>query len=418
MMDQCDYGFAEAVPVPFGILGPGNEIRAWNSRLEMLTGLSAGVVIGSSLAELAPALGEALEVLAGTGEPVSVPLSLLSRDDTVACNRSALTIKLKPFHAPDGAVAGTAVLASCEGEVFHGLDDIFNFIQSLSRDDMLYEQAAERIEERQQKILQSEKLAGIGHLAAGVAHEINNPVGYIYSNLNALRDYVSDVVTLIDGLDAIRAMAGENRQVADYVDGLKRRADLDFLKDDLVNVVSESLDGVERVKQIVKSLKDFSHIDDNEFTRYDVIDGIEATLKVANNEIKYKADISRDYGPAEVIECLPSQINQVILNLLVNAAQAMSERGTITLRTGGDTTGVWFEVEDTGCGIEEPALKRLFEPFYTTKPVGQGTGLGLSLSYSIVRKHGGDITVRSRPGQGTCFRVRLPREQQAVEKIA
>lgn len=416
-MDNCDYGFAEAIPVPFGIVDGNGVVRAWNSRMGKLTGFAADAVSGRPLADLGASFAGAVDAVTEGRRSVSLPLAMARDPDASGVGR-ALSIKLKPLFNGDGALDRIVLLASCEGDVFHGYDDIFNFIQSLSRDDLLYDQAAERIEERQQKIMQSEKLAGIGHLAAGVAHEINNPVGYIYSNLNAMKDYVSDVVTLIDGLETIRGMAEGNGRLQEYVDNLKRHADLDFLKGDLVNVVSESLDGVERVKQIVKSLKDFSHIDDNEFTRYDVVEGLEATLKVANNEIKYKADVQREYGSTEVIECLPSQINQVILNLLVNAAQAMRERGTITLRTGSDGKGVWFEVEDTGCGIEDKDVKRLFEPFYTTKPVGQGTGLGLSLSYSIVRKHGGDISVRSRPGTGTCFRVWLPRDQEDVEKIA
>lgn len=410
----------ETVPVPFAALDADGVFYIWNGRMERLCGLSSSDVNGRSYQSFSPGMSNLVARVRQGGNEAASPLFDIFPETSslTAFPMDVCPLMLKAVPLGENANAGIALVVGCSADVFHGYDDIFNFVQSLSRDELLYERVSERIEERQQKILQSEKLAGIGHLAAGVAHEINNPVGYIYSNLNAMRDYVGDVVYLMDAFDKLAEMVDADSDVGRYIDSVKRRTDMDFLKNDMHGVVAECIDGVERVKQIVQSLKDFSHIDDNEFAEYNLIDGIEATLKVANNELKYKADLVREFGPPENIECLPSQINQVILNLLVNSAQAMKERGTITLRTGGDNRGVWFEVEDTGSGISEDNLNRLFEPFFTTKPVGQGTGLGLSLSYSIVKKHGGDIKVRSRVGEGTAFRVWLPRRQQSVEQIA
>jgi len=169
---------------------------------------------------------------------------------------------------------------------------------------------------------------------------------------------------------------------------------------------------LQRVTRIVQDLKDFSHVDESERMWANLEQGLESTLNVVWNEIKYKAEVIREYAGIPEIECLPSQINQVFMNLLVNAGQAIEEQGHITLRTGQDEDNVWVEVADDGQGIQPEHLERIFEPFFTTKPVGKGTGLGLSLSYGIVRKHGGHIEVESPAGKGTCFRVVLPKRFQ------
>ena len=163
------------------------------------------------------------------------------------------------------------------------------------------------------------------------------------------------------------------------------------------------------MRKIVSDLKDFSRVDQAQWQDADLNAGIECTLNVVWNELKYKAEVVRAYDPSLLrVACLPAQINQVVMNLLVNAAHAIAERGVITVRTGHDAGWVWIEVEDSGSGMPPEVQKHIFDPFYTTKPVGKGTGLGLSISYDIVRKHGGRIEVRSEPGQGSCFRVCLP----------
>ncbi len=188
---------------------------------------------------------------------------------------------------------------------------------------------------------------------------------------------------------------------------------MDYLKEDIPALLKESRDGIVRVKQIVADLKDFSRVDSTqEWEWADIRTGLNSTLNIVSNEIKYRADVVKEYGELPRIKCLPPQLNQVFMNLLVNAAQATPEgkHGTITIRCGAEADGVWVEISDTGAGIPEKILKQIFDPFFTTKPIGKGTGLGLSLSYGIVQKHGGTIKVASEVGVGTTFRISLPIE--------
>ena len=267
----------------------------------------------------------------------------------------------------------------------------------------------------QDQLLQSEKMASIGQLAAGVAHEINNPIGYVHSNLGTLRDYTRNLFKLLDSYESALVDAplaeGKRREL----DDLRKRLEIDFLAQDLPQLVAESAEGIERVRKIVQDLKDFSHIGHGDaWETADLHRGLDSTINIVWNEIKYKADVQRDFGELPPVQCLPSQINQVFLNLLVNAAQSMPERGTIRIASGVRGECVWVSISDTGCGIPEANIQRLFDPFFTTKAVGQGTGLGLSLSYGIVKKHNGRIDVQSRIGEGTTFTVVLPIMQPLV----
>ena len=265
-----------------------------------------------------------------------------------------------------------------------------------------------QLHETQNQLLQSEKMASIGQLAAGVAHEINNPIGYVYSNLGTLEKYLRDVFSVLAAYESAETSLAPEALGA--LRELKQKADLEFLREDIGSLMSESKEGITRVKQIVQDLKDFSHVGaQDEWQWADLHQGIDSTLNIVNNEIKYKAQVVKHYGELPEVECLPSQLNQVFLNLLVNAGHAIEERGTITIRSGmADENEVWVEIADTGKGIAPEHLNRIFEPFFTTKPVGKGTGLGLSLSYGIVQKHGGRIEVESAVGKGTTFRIRLP----------
>jgi two-component system NtrC family sensor kinase len=269
-----------------------------------------------------------------------------------------------------------------------------------------------QLQQAQRQLLQSEKLAAIGQLAAGVAHEINNPIGYVFSNIGALAGYVNDLLRLIRAYEKAGLSTPE-------LDRLRCEIDIDFLAEDILSLIAESQDGIDRVKQIVHSLKDFSRADEGgDFVAADLRQCIESTLNVVNNEIKYRADVHKEFAELPLVPCRPSQINQVIMNLLVNAAQAMEQRGEITVRTALHEGGALIEVSDTGSGIPAEHLDRIFEPFFTTKPVGQGTGLGLSLSYGIVRDHGGWIKAESELGRGTQFRIWLPLHQPGVENGA
>lgn len=287
--------------------------------------------------------------------------------------------------------------------------------ESLSREKDEQAVLIGRLEQAQNQLLQSEKMASIGQLAAGVAHEINNPIGYVNSNLSTLGGYANDLLEMIGIYE--QAETGLPPGERDAITTHKQRLDIAYLKTDIPAVLSESKEGIGRVKKIVQDLKDFSHPDEGKFSFADIHQGINSTLNIVANEIRYKADVVTDYGTIPDIECIQSQLNQVFMNLLVNAAHAMHgvRRGKIFVRSGMcDAETVWIEIADDGCGIPAENLTRIFDPFFTTKPIGQGTGLGLSLSYGMVQKHHGRITVSSEPGVGTCFRLTLPVRQPSA----
>ncbi|MDD0812918.1 PAS domain S-box protein [Curvibacter sp. RS43] len=268
-----------------------------------------------------------------------------------------------------------------------------------------------KLEEAQNQLLQSEKMASIGQLAAGVAHEINNPLGFVSSNIGALARYSANLLDLGHAVDRElkdKALASEADSPWGRLAKCLSGFDFEFLAEDLPDLLAETEDGLSRVKRIVQDLKDFSRVDHDEWAEADINQGLDSTLNVVRNEVKYKAEVVKRYGQLPRVTCLAAQINQVLMNLIVNAAQAIKDKGVITLET--EVRGDWIAVcvSDTGCGMSEEVRKRIFEPFYTTKPVGQGTGLGLSLSYSIIQKHGGRIEVESSPGAGTRFTVHLP----------
>ena len=312
---------------------------------------------------------------------------------------------LFPFRDPDGQLCFGLLLYDTT-EFARSNEQLDAALNALSGKQIEQEQLIKKLEKANAQLLQSEKLAAIGQLAAGVAHEINNPIGYVFSNLKTLAGYVNDLLRIIDAVDSA-ANLDELRQ-------LKRSLEYDYIRSDVEALIGESEDGIERVKKIITALKDFSHIEEEEFRLAELHRGMDTTLNVVNNELKYKAEVIKEYGQLPEVECIPSQINQVLMNLLVNAAHAIEQFGRITLRSGHEGDWVWLEVEDSGCGIEAHLLNRIYEPFFTTKPVGKGTGLGLSLSYNIVQKHHGRIEVNSAPGQGTRFRIWLPLRQPAA----
>jgi two-component system NtrC family sensor kinase len=272
-----------------------------------------------------------------------------------------------------------------------------------------------QFQEARSELLQSERMASIGQLAAGVAHEINNPVAFVKSNLTSLARYVDNLLELLAAYERIENQVPESARAE--VDRLRRELDLTFLRADIDTLLTESADGLRRLKRIVVDLQAFSHVDGAEWQWANLERGLESTLNVVWNEIKCKADVIREYGGIPEIECVPSQINQVFMNLLLNAAQAIEERGRVTLRTGADDERVWVEVADTGKGIAPEHLSRIFDPFFTTKPGGKGVGLGLSLSYRIVKKHCGHVEVTSEPGKGSLFRVTLPRHAGYAQAV-
>mgnify|MGYP001042652733 CR=1 FL=1 len=268
-----------------------------------------------------------------------------------------------------------------------------------------------RLNGAQEKLLQSEKMASIGQLAAGVAHEINNPIGYVHSNLGSLQEYLRSLFTVIEAYErALRAP--DPKALIPEIDDIRDRLDIDFISRDLPQLMAESREGIERVTRIVRDLKDFSYSGrDESWKLADLHAGLESTINIIWNELKYKVTLERHYGELPMVECLPSELNQVYMNMLLNAGHAIADRGHIVVSTGVDGDEVWIEFQDNGSGISPELRQRIFDPFFTTKPVGSGTGLGLSISYGIVNKHHGRIDLDSTVGEGSRFRIVLPIRQ-------
>jgi len=329
----------------------------------------------------------------------------------------------KPYTPTGTASSANAALRALQaeaGELRATIDDMAQAEAGLRRRNEELEQLNERLAKAHAQLIQSEKLASIGQLAAGVAHEINNPIGFILSNFSTLEDYIARLFEMLAAYErAEPALA--HTPFADEIRSVRERVELDYLKEDIPALMVESRDGTTRVRKIVQDLKDFSRAESSrDWVMADVHRGLDSTLNIVANEVKYKADVERQYGELPQIECLPSELNQVFLNLLVNAAQAIDKpRGNIRISTGSDDEqSVWIRIDDDGCGIAREFLPRIFDPFFTTKPVGKGTGLGLSLSYGIVQKHRGTIDVESEVGKGTSFTVRLPVSQPAEQDSA
>ncbi|MGV8958929.1 MAG: ATP-binding protein [Stenotrophomonas sp.] len=295
--------------------------------------------------------------------------------------------------------------------MFHSIEGKEDYERELQQRHAELRQAYLRLNGAQEKLLQSEKMASIGQLAAGVAHEINNPIGYVHSNLGSLQEYLRSLFTVIEAYErALRAP--DPKALIPEIDDIRQRFDIDFISRDLPQLMAESREGIERVTRIVRDLKDFSYSGrDESWKLVDLHAGLESTINIIWNELKYKATLERRYGELPMIECLPSELNQVYMNLLLNAGHAIADRGNIIVTTGVDGDEVWVEFEDNGAGISPELRQRIFDPFFTTKPVGSGTGLGLSISYGIINKHHGRIDLDSTPGEGSRFRIVLPIRQ-------
>ncbi len=267
------------------------------------------------------------------------------------------------------------------------------------------------------QLLQSEKMASVGQLAAGVAHEINNPTGFVSSNLKTLLNYIGDINKLYEQYRNLILDIEENEQIVPSIsDKIKAIAeleagiDIDFILDDIKDLIEESREGTERIKKIVQDLKDFAHPGDDKLKVVDINKGIKSTLNVVWSEIKYKAVVEEEFGNLPPVEGYPQQLNQVFMNLLVNAAQAIEEKGVIRIATRTVDDQAEIVISDTGKGIDPDHLPKLFDPFFTTKEIGKGTGLGLHVVYNIIQKHNGTIDVESKVNKGTTFRIRIPSE--------
>ncbi len=254
---------------------------------------------------------------------------------------------------------------------------------------------------------QQEKLAGIGQLAAGVAHEINNPMGFISSNVDTLGRYfkkLNEFICLIESVLTSQADSKYQKNIIEKRNQLK----IDFVLSDTENLIRETMEGAGRVTKIVQDLKRFARPSEEELKLSNINECIKSTLNIVWNEIKYKAAVNKEFGNVPAAKCNPQQLNQVFMNILINAADSIDEKGVITIKSWQENSFVFVSISDTGCGISENNLTKVFDPFFTTKTVGKGTGLGMSISYDIIKKHNGKFKVESKVGKGTTFTLSLP----------
>lgn len=324
------------------------------------------------------------------------------------------------------ALISISPIRNSKGDVINFIavqEDITNYKrlqEQLSASNEELKNTIEKFKLTQAHLVHQEKLAGIGQLAAGVAHEINNPLGYISSNLDTLKKYLDKLMHVNNAYNQLklRIKNCEKRNeicVPDTVEELERSNKIEYIKADIVDLLKDMDNGLERISTIVNGLKAFSRVDlQNEFTEYNLNEGVKNTVTVAQNQIKYYAEIEMELQDIPNIEADGSQINQVLLNLIINAVHAIKEKhiegiGHIGIKTYSEDEYVFCQISDDGKGMSQDVVTRIFEPFYTTKPVGQGTGLGLSIAYDlVVNKHKGEIQVESAEGKGSVFRIKLP----------
>jgi len=406
------------------------RVTYWNRSAETIFGYTAAEVIGKALHPLiAPSryhtrIRRTLDQFrrngrgAGIGKVIDVTAT--SKDGREFPAELAISsVRLKGVWHAIGIVRDISARKQMEERLLFKHRKLKEIRDALEARNIHLSKMHAELKQAQQQTVQQEKMASIGQLAAGVAHEINNPTGFVSSNLKSLQDYLEDLFGLLTAYAKLRALleaspgpdtaADVTEQLAE-IKRIESDIDLDFLTTDTADLIRESREGTDRIKKIIIDLKDFAHPGQHERMTADINRNLESVLNIVWNELKYKATVQKDFGELPPVECYPQQLNQVFMNLLVNAGHAMETMGEIhiTTRTAGDD--VEIAIRDTGCGIPEANLQRIFDPFFTTKPVGKGTGLGLNVAYNIIKKHGGEIEVSSRVGEGTTFTIRLPLE--------
>jgi PAS domain S-box-containing protein len=295
---------------------------------------------------------------------------------------------------------------------------LHELLESLKRKNEEIELTMKRMEQMQSSLVQSEKMASIGQLTAGIAHEINNPLAFVSSNLNRFDEYYRDIRALLQAWREFGRELGADPGLRERIDRLfeaERQTELEFIDGDFAMLMEHTREGSNRIKAIVDQLRGFSHLAADDLLLTDLNQALEETLLIVRNEIKYKATVEKSYGAIPPVLCNSGEMKQVFVNLLVNAAHAIREKGVITLRSELSGSNVRIMISDTGAGIAAEHLKKIFNPFFTTKPVGKGTGLGLWIVSTILEKHHGSIAVESMPEKGTTFTLTLPHGHQ-VEK--
>ncbi len=297
----------------------------------------------------------------------------------------------------------------------HVVDLLKVMENKLTRQSEEISRAYRELKASQSQLIQSEKMASLGQMVAGVAHEINTPLGYVKNNVSLAQDVFVQLKALVGSYDALLALllGGDANEatVGRQLEMIEQQRN-DFWsvypQDEIDNLFGDTLFGVNQISEIVLNLKNFSRLDQAAVDEVNLNQTIESTLVIAKNVLKNRVELIKQYGNVPAVKCSPSQINQVFLNLLTNAAQAMDGMGKILIRTWADERYVYASVQDTGKGIAKENLQKIFDPFFTTKPVGEGTGLGLSIVFKIIESHKGFIRVASEVGKGTRFIVALP----------
>lgn len=393
-----------------------------NPALEQITGYSRDELLGRpclfwhDAAPDAPTLRQIRDSLT-TGSDCRLTIKHLCKDGTPAW--SELTVA--PVRDGAGRIMHLVGIKTDITKRREAEKKVAEKTRSLHESEQRLREANRQLQENQAQLIQQEKMAALGQLAAGVAHEINNPIGFLRSNLVTLNEYIDTFKALLNAygriLDAVRSGdAGQLQDVLMQVDALHQREDLDFVLEDVDLLVAESLNGVERVKDIVLNLKSFARVDEAEIKEADINEGIRATLRMLGAELQQKGRVLGRLQPLPRIHCYAGQLNQVFMNILLNAAQAIPKQGEITVETEATEQEIIIRISDTGVGIPPEHMSRLFTPFFTTKPVGAGTGLGLSIAYGIVKKHHGRIEVDSEVGRGSTFTIYLPLGMQLNEE--
>jgi len=266
--------------------------------------------------------------------------------------------------------------------------------------------AYKELKDAQSQLVHNEKMRSLGELVAGVAHELNNPINFIYGNMTHLKEYSNNLIKIVSQYESLQqeSEGDKYKEVEDY----KEEIDYKFLKDDILKLIQSCAGGAERSKQIILELKDFSRLDQSVIKEIDINESIDSTLNILKSKYKDKVNIIKEYGDIPMFDCYAGQMNQVFMNILDNATQSVKGAGDVIIRTKTDDINLLIEFEDTGEGIEQDILSQIFDPFFTTKPVGSGSGLGLSITYKIIKSHNGIINVESEIGKGTKFTIKIP----------
>jgi signal transduction histidine kinase len=336
------------------------------------------------------------------------PISPLKREDLELfkslCNQMAVALENNEYIQRSTEMIKRLTAAEVQEKYLKELEAAYSVLDSKNRDlQRLYDE----LKNTQAQLIQAEKMASLGQLVAGISHEMNNPVGFIYSNVKQLQQYTQRIENFISG------QLSRTSKSSSLPAGKSRQTETDQIRQilpDIKNLIEDTISGSKMIKELVSNLRSFSHLDQAKWQQFNIHEGLESSIKIMLTQFKHQLTIQRNFQANGVLECNPGQLNQVFLNLLTNAAQAIKEAGIIWIETEDlrRPDSLVIRIRDNGIGMSAETLSKIFDPFFTTKDVGEGTGLGLSISYSIIKNHGGTIEVSSSPGTGSTFTITLP----------